>query len=166
MLQCPKCILKESLPNPKPADGSDKILKVLNQLQEKTAPKPKSTITAADHYHPFRDQAAGEFHPGTQEQVSQIVTQVICQELHRQNKTQANYQNTRGRRSSQGQPICDFCNRWRHVIAPCRQQVRQTRGQTPGVVGTHKSQILLDSQKQTRTEDFQIIRFAHTISNI
>jgi len=58
MLQCPKFFeeakmhakLKESVPNPKPADGSDKI------LQEKSALKPKSTITAPNHYHPFSDQ--------------------------------------------------------------------------------------------------------------
>ena len=123
MLQCPTFFeevkmhakLKEYVPNPKPADGSDEILKALTQLQEKSALKPKSTITPANHYHPFSDQAAGEFHPMTQEEVSQIVSQVICHELHGQNKMQANHQNTPGRRPFPGQPICDFCNRSRHV---------------------------------------------------
>ena len=49
----------------------------------------------------------------TQEEVSPIVSQVICHELHGQNKMQANHQNTRGRRPFPGQPICDFCNRSR-----------------------------------------------------
>ena len=64
MLQCPTFFeevkmhakLKEYVPSPKPADGSDEILKALTQLQEKSALKRKSTITAANHYHPFSDQ--------------------------------------------------------------------------------------------------------------
>ena len=123
--------LKESVPDPKPADRTDEILKALAQLQEKTAPKPKSTIAAADRYHPFTDKAAGESRPVTREEVSQIVSQVIRQELRGQNSRHANYQNTRGRRSFLGQPICDFCNRSGHVLATCRQRMRQMQGQTP-----------------------------------
>ena len=141
------------------------LLKALAQLQEKTAPKPKSTIAAADRYHPFTDKAAGESRPVTREEVSQIVSQVIRQELRGQNSRHANYQNTRGRRSFQGQPICDFGNRSGHVLATCRQRLRQMQGQTPSS-RDHESQILIDPHKQTRTGEVQIVRRAHKISNI
>ena len=115
----------------KPADRTDEILKALAKLQQKTAPKPKSTIATADRYHPFTEKAAGESRPVTREEDSHIVSQVIRQELRWQNSRHANYQNTRGRRSFQGQPICDFCNRSGHVLATCRQRMRQMQGQTP-----------------------------------
>lgn len=47
--------LKESMSDPKCADRTDKILKALAQLQEKTTPKSKPIITSADHYHLFTD---------------------------------------------------------------------------------------------------------------
>lgn len=123
--------LKESVPDPKPTDRTDEILKALAQLHEKSDPKPKPAIAAADRFHPFSDKATGEFHPVTREEVGRIVSQVIRQELRGQNNRNANYQNTRGRRSFQGQPICDFCNRPGHVLATCRQRMRQMQGQTP-----------------------------------
>ena len=123
--------LKESVPDPKPRDRTNEILKALAQLQEKTATKPKPTIAAADRFHPFTDKATGEFHPVIREEVGQIVSQVIRQELRGQNNRHANYQNTRGRQSYQGQPICDFCNRPGHALATCRQRMRQMQGQTP-----------------------------------
>ena len=89
--------LKESVPDLKPADRTDKILKALTELQEKTAPKAKPTIAAANRYHPFTEKAAGECSPVTQEEVSQIVSQVIHKELPGKNNRHANFQNPRGR---------------------------------------------------------------------
>ena len=42
--------LKEYVSDPKPADRTDEIF---SKLQQKTTPKLKSTIAAADRYHPF-----------------------------------------------------------------------------------------------------------------
>ena len=119
------------MPNPKPTDRTDEILKALAQLQEKTAPKPKPAIATADRFHPFTEKATGEFRPVTQKEVGQIVSQVIRHELSGQNNRHADYQNTRGRQSFQLQPLCDFCNRPGHVFAICRQRMRQMQGQTP-----------------------------------
>ena len=49
------------MPDPKPTDRTDEILKALAQLQEKTAPKPKPPIAAADRFHPFTEKATGAF---------------------------------------------------------------------------------------------------------
>ena len=103
--------LKDPVPDPKPTDQTDEILKALAQLQEKSDPKPKPAIAAADRFHPLTNKATGEFRPVTRGEVGQMVSQVIRQELRGQNNRHANYQNTRGRRSFQGQSICDFCNR-------------------------------------------------------
>ena len=137
-LKCPSFVeakmhakLKESAPDPKPADWTDKIWKALAQLHEKTTPKSKPTVAAAHRYHPFTDKAIGEHCPVTQEEVGQIVSQVIRQELRGQINRHGNYQNTRGRWPLQGQPICDFCNWSGHVLATCLQWMRQMQGQTP-----------------------------------
>lgn len=60
--------LKEYVSDPKPADRTDEIF---SKLQQKTTPKLKSTIAAADRYHLLvQDNAAGEFHPLTREAVT------------------------------------------------------------------------------------------------
>ena len=63
----------------------------------KITPKSKPTIAAAHLYHPLTDKAIGEHRLMTQEEVSQIVSQVIRQELRGQINRHGNYQNTRGR---------------------------------------------------------------------
>ena len=93
--------LKESVPDPKPADWTDEIWKALTQLHEKTTPKSKPTIAAAHRYHALTDKAIGEHRLMTQEEVGRIVSQVIRQELRGQINRHGNYQNTRGRLSYQ-----------------------------------------------------------------
>lgn len=83
-----------------------------------------------NRYQPLSDKVVGESHPVTREEVTRTVSDVIWQELRGQNNRFTNYQNTRGRQSFQGQPICDFCN-WRgHVVATCHQRMRQIKSQT------------------------------------
>ena len=53
--------LKESVPDPKPTDRTDEILKALAQLQENSDPKPKPAIAAADRFHPFTDKSPESF---------------------------------------------------------------------------------------------------------
>ena len=73
--------------------------------KRKLREKPKRTIAATDRYHPFSHKATREFLLVKRKAVSQIVSQVIHQELRGQNNRHVNYQKTCGRRSLQGQPI-------------------------------------------------------------
>ena len=101
----------------------------------------------------------------SQEEVGQIVSQVIRQQLRGQIYRHGNYQNTRGRWSLQGQPICDFCNWSRHVLATCLQRMRQMQGQTPS---SRDPKILnFNPPLQTHSNwEVQIILFAHKISSV
>ena len=100
-----------------------------------------------------------------QEEVGQIVSQVIRQELRGQNNRHANYQNTRGRQSFQGQPFVIIAID--RVTSSQRVDIEWGKCKVKHqVVGTPESQILIDPHEQTRTGEVQIIRLAHKISSI
>ena len=100
-------------------------------ITQENSPKVKAKYYRCPSLSSFTDKATGERCPVTQEEAGQIVSQVIHQELHGQINRKTNYQTTRGRRSLQGHSICDFCNSSGHVLATCRQWMRQMQGQTP-----------------------------------
>lgn len=112
--------LKESLPDTKPADRTDEILNALAKLQTQPQPPVVAAYTPPSneqqtHVHPFQN---------TQPLTRDDIVQVVRQELRRSNN-RTNTQPQRGRRTFDGRPICDFCQKLGHVMAVCRQRLNQ-----------------------------------------
>lgn len=106
--------LKESLPDPKPADRTDEILNALAKLQTQT-PSP---VVAA--YTPPSNEQQTYAHTFRN---NQPLTR-SRQELRRTNNTTIT-QPQRGRRTFDGRPICGFCQKQGHMMAVCRQRINQ-----------------------------------------
>ena len=123
--------LKESLPDPKPIDRTDEILNALAKLQTQT-PTP---VVAA--YTPPSNEQQTHACPfqSAQQLTRDDVTQIIRQELRRTNN-RPNFQPQRGRRTFDGRPICDFCQKAGHVMAVCRQ--RQNQRPDPRIPGDNR----------------------------
>ena len=113
-------------------DRTDEILNALAKLQTQT---PTPVVAAymppsneqQTHAHTFRN---------TQPLTRHDVTQIIRQELRRTNN-RTNTQLQRGRRTFDGRPICDFCQKPGHVMAVCRQRLNQR--QDPRIPGHNRS---------------------------
>ena len=119
--------LKESVPEKKTDDRIDEILKAIAALV-KQAQTP--TVAAYDSYsnpqNPTRAQRENQ--PISKEDIAQIVSQQIRQELRRTNNSQFNRAPpNRNRRSFDGRPICDYCNKVGHIAYACRQRLSQNR---------------------------------------
>lgn len=122
--------LRESVQDPKPPDRTDEILKALANLQQQATAKEKSSIAAFDRTESRQSKVfPGESRPVTREEIAQIVSQQIRQEMRR--NPQFSGQHMRGRRTLDGRPICDFCNKPGHIIARCLQ--RQNQGRDPRI---------------------------------
>ena len=121
--------LKESVPEPKPVDRTDEILKALAHIQQTAASKENSSVAAFDRYENTHSKPVPGDHPVTRDDIARIVQQQIRQEMRR--NSQFSGQNTRGRRTFDGRPICDFCNKPGHIVATCRQ--RQNQGRDPRI---------------------------------
>ena len=123
--------LKESLPDPKPTDHTEEILNTLSKLQTQMP-----TPVFAAYTPPGNEQQthAHTFH-NTQPLTRDDVTQIIRQELRRTNN-RTNTQTQRGRRTFDGRPICDFCQKPGHVMAVCRQRLNQR--QDPRIPGHNR----------------------------
>ena len=120
--------LKESVPEKKTDDRIDEILKAIAPIV-KQAQTP--TVAAYESYNNSQNptRANRENPPISKEDTAQIVSQQIRQELRRTNHSQTNRMpSNRGRRSFDGRPICDYCNKVGHIRAyACRQSLSQNR---------------------------------------
>ena len=121
--------LKESVPEPKPVDRTDEILKALAHMQQTAAARENSSVAAFERYENTHSKPVPEERPVTRDDIAKIVQQQIRQEMRRTSQFSA--QNTRGRRTFDGRPICDFCNKPGHIVATCRQ--RQNQGRDPRI---------------------------------
>ena len=112
--------LKESLPDPKPADRTDEILNALAQLQTKATTQVVAAYTPPSNERQTHERSF----QSTQQLTRDDITQIIRQELRKSN-SRPNFQPQRGRRTFDGRPICDFCQKAGHVMAVCRQRQNQ-----------------------------------------
>lgn len=128
--------LKESLPDPKPADRTDEILNALAKLQTPTQTPSQQPVVAA--YTPPNNEQQTHVRPfhNTQQLTRDDIAQVVRQELRR-STNQTYTQPQRGRRTFDGKPICDFCQKPGHVMAVCRQRLNQR--QDPRIPGDNRS---------------------------
>ena len=132
MLQQPSTIeeaenhakLKESAPDP----TIDKMDQVINLLTKKSEP---ATIAAYKPIpsHPQRDSSE------SQTLKREDIVQIIRQELQRTNNkpTLPNQNRTtqsigRNRRTFDGRPICNYCQKIGHISTVCRQRLGQNSG--------------------------------------
>ena len=125
--------LKESLPEQAPADRTDEILRALAQLQKTTADKVTPPLAAYGNYpaNPTQTRDSSDSKLPDKSELERLITQCLRQELRRSRDSRSTGQIQRGRRSFDGRPICDFCNKPGHVMAVCRQ--RQNRGRDPRI---------------------------------
>ena len=117
--------LKESVPEKRNDDRIDEILKAMAPLV-KQAQTP--TVAAYESYNNSQNptRANRENPPISKDDIAQIVSQQIRQELRRTNQNQTNRTpQNRGRRSFDGRPICDYCNKVGHVAYACRQRLNR-----------------------------------------
>ena len=126
--------LKQSVPDKRPEDRTDEVLKALAALKQPIEPRDKSTIAAFDNYAQ-PDRPPRESRPVTREEIGQIVAQQVSQEMRRQRNQPFNNPNQRGRRTFAGRPICDYCNKPGHVAAVCRQRQNQRDPRIPFSAG-------------------------------
>ena len=108
--------LKESVPEPKPLDRIDEILKALVHMQQTAASKENSSVAAFDRYENTHSKRVPGERPVTKDDIARIVQQQIQQEMRR--NSQFSGQNMRGRRTFDGRPICNFCNEPGHRLRP------------------------------------------------
>ena len=111
--------LKESVPEPKPVDRTDEILKALAHMQQTAASRENSSVAEFDRYENTHSKPVPGERPVTRDDIARIVQQQIRQEMRRNSRFSG--QNMRGRRTFDGRPICDFCNKPGHIVATCRQ---------------------------------------------
>ena len=125
--------LKESLPEQAPTDRTDEILRALAQLQKTTADKSTPQVAAYGNYptNPNQSGHSSDSKLPDKSELERIITQCLRQELRRSRDSRPTGQIQRERRSFDGRPICDFCNKPGHVMAVCRQ--RQNRGRDPRI---------------------------------
>ena len=109
--------LKESAPDPT-ADKMDQMLSLLTKQAQ------ASTVAA---YNPVTSNNPSSSPQGNMIDKTEVM-QMIRQELRRTNQNQTNRTpQNRSRRSFDGRPICDYCNKVGHIAYACRQRLSQNR---------------------------------------
>ena len=122
--------LKESLPDAKPSDRFDELLSAIKNLQPSATPTPAPVVASYAPPTYLQDNSPRPFRDNPSLSRDEI-SQMIRQEVRRATNSRTPGQIQRGRRTFDGRPICDFCNRAGHVMAVCRQ--RQTRARDPRI---------------------------------
>ena len=126
--------LKEALPSPKVADRTNEVLATLAKLQPTAFAQPPSV--AAYNSQPLTSNAETQFRrdkPLGREDIAQIVSEQVRQELRRARNQETNGTDYRPRRSFQGQPICNYCRKTGHVAFVCRKRQFDQRNRDPRI---------------------------------
>ena len=85
--------LKESVPEPKPVDRTDEILKALAHMQQTAASRENSSVAEFDRYENTHSKPVPGERPVTRDDIARIVHQQIRQEMRRNSRFSG--QNTR-----------------------------------------------------------------------
>lgn len=109
--------LKESLPDEKPVDRTDEILKAIALSKTLDEPRVAAINTPFTSHNSPRTNTPHE-RPLSREDILQI----IRQEFRRSRNQQAQGQDYRNRRTFDGRPICNYCRKSGHVAYVCRKR--------------------------------------------
>lgn len=109
--------LKETLPDDRPVDRTDEILKAI--ALSKTTAEPK----IAAYNTPFTSNNASRANHSYEKPLGRDeITQIITQELRRSRNQQTQGQDYRNRRTFDGKPICNYCKKVGHIAYVCRKR--------------------------------------------
>ena len=108
-------------------------MRAVAQLQKTSADKSPPQLAAYGNYpaHPNQSGHSSDSKLPDKPELERRITQCLCQELCRSRDSRSTGQIQRGRRSFDGRPICDICNKPGHVMKVCRQ--RQNRSRDPRI---------------------------------
>ena len=121
--------LKESLPEPQPVDRTDEILQALAKMQTNGN---NSQPSVAAYNAPYNNNSSqGQEYkrekPLGREEIAEIISRQVRQEVRRARNEQAHGQDYRNRRSFDGRPICNYCRKVGHIAFACRKRQADNR---------------------------------------
>lgn len=108
--------LREALPQEKP-DRTDEILLALSRLKSTKEPQVAAYNVPFTNSHTPRVNYQQDKPLGRDE-----ITQIIRQELRRSFTQQTQGQDYRNRRTFDGRPICNYCQKTGHIAYVCRKR--------------------------------------------